>query len=181
MAVNKKIIIVSLLCGLIAAALIVFVVLPLLGEIKKDSKDVVSAKDNLEIIQNRIDKINSAGALYYSMEGDLGKIKSFFIDPGTPIELIKFWEKLAAEANVSIDISPISSRDSGSGPWDRIGFQMRIDGSYIHFLRFLEKIENGPYLAEIKSLSVNKEFGSLKTGNGEVSAAIELNVFAKKK
>ena len=178
MAINKKIVVVFLICGLIAVSLVVFVVFPLLGRIKKDSQDIISARENLGIIQNKIDKINSAGAFYNLMEGDLKKIKGFFIDPGTPIELIKFWEKLAAEASVSVDISPVSSRNPKNGPWDKIGFQMRIDGSYINFLRFLKKTENGPYLTEIKSLSANKAFGSVKE---EISAVIDLNVFAKKK
>ncbi len=181
MAINKKIAVISLLCGIVVVCLVVFIVFPLLSGIKKDSQDIISARESLDIIQNRIDKINLAGALYHSMEGDLEKIESFFIDPDTPIELIKFWERLALESSISIDIFPISSRNPGTDAWDKAGFQMRVDGSYVSFLRFLGKIENGPYLMEVKSLSLNKAFGSLKSGDEEISAVIDLNVFAKKK
>lgn len=181
MATNKKIAVISLFCGIITISLVIFIVFPLLRGIKNYSQDVISAKESLDIIQSRIDKINSAGVLYHSMEEDLKKIESFFIDPSTPIGLIKFWERLALETDVSIDISPVSSRNPETDVWDRVGFQMRADGSYVSFLRFLEKIENGPYLMEIKNLSLNKAFGSSKPGNEEINAAIDLNVFAKKK
>jgi len=153
---NKKILIASIIFGLVALLLICFVIFPLLRSIKEDSEEIVALKKDLILSQNKINNFEQAKESYAGIISSIKKIDSLFIDSKIPIDLIEFWEKIARDSEVSIDISPVSLKSVETDPWNLVGFQLTLDGSFPNFLEFLEKIETSPHLIEIQNLNVNK-------------------------
>ena len=153
---NKKILIASIIFGLIALLLICFVVFPLLKGIKEDSEEIIALKKDLILFQNKINNFEKAIESYANMESSIERIEGLFIDPKIPIGLIEFWEKIARDSGISIEISPVSLRSSETDPWNSIGFQLTLTGFSPNFLEFLEKIETSPHLIEIQNLNVKK-------------------------
>jgi Tfp pilus assembly protein PilO len=153
---NKKILIASIIFGLIALLLICFVISPLLRGIKEDSEEIVALKKDLILFQNKINNFEEAKESYENMKSSTEKIERLFIDPSIPIDLIEFWERIARESEVSIDISPVFLKSSETDPWNSISFQLTLTGSSPNFLEFLEKIETSPHLIEIQNLNVKK-------------------------
>jgi len=156
MDLKKKIIITSAVSGLITLILIAFIIYPLLKEIKKNSDELATTKRNLFVFQDKTGSLQQIKKTYKDLEPTFEKIKELFVDPETPIDLIKFWEKTARDSEISIDISLASLKVPESDPWGSIGFQLVSAGSFPEFLKFLEKIEAGSYLVEIQSLFVKK-------------------------
>ena len=154
---SKKILIISLIFGLTTLTLVGFWVYPFLKGIREDSAEIVEIKRNIISSKDKISRFGEIEKTYESLKGDLEKTEEFFVASQVPINLIQFWEKTAAESNISIDISPFISMSPETDPWNSISFQLNLDGSFSSFLKFLEKIENGPYLIEIKSLAIRKQ------------------------
>lgn len=186
METNKKTLIISIVFGLIILALTCLIIYPLFRGIRKSSDDFITAKQDLILFQSRIENLGKIKKTYESWEGNLEKTEELFIDPEIPIDLIEFWEGIAKDLGILIDISYVSLKITEDDPWDSIGFQIIITGSFIDFLRFVEKIENSPYLIEIQNLIVKRlteqEIKSEKYGQsslGNVRAVLLTKVYAK--
>lgn len=156
MGPKKKIIVFSIIFGTVSVALVCFVIYPLVKEIKNDSNEFIIVKRELVLSEVRARKFEQFKETYGKLEPDLEKIGQLFVDPGVPIDLIEFWEKTARDSELSISISPTSPRTAETAPWYSMGFQMNLTGSFPNFLKFLEKIERGSYLVEVKNLTVKR-------------------------
>lgn len=155
-----------------------FVIHPIFREISKDSQWLVSEKSRFLTMSDRIKDLKSFDVLYENREEVLGQIDDLFIDPEVPVDFIDFLEKTADQSSVNIEISPFSVGKKGKDSWPFLNFQITISGSFPSFLLFLEKIENGPYLIEIKSLTVNQA-KEAKRSEGNIEAILSLEVFSK--
>ncbi len=118
-------------------------------------------------VQQKISKIVSIkkeekiiGSIKYCQEKedirkDIEKINSIFIDGQAPINLIQFWEKTARENDLLLDVNSISLKSNKKDLWKSIGFQINLVGNYVNFLKFLEKIEYGPFLMKTQRITIN--------------------------
>lgn len=183
---NKKILITSIVFGLIILVLVFLIIYPLFRVIKKSSNDFITAKQDLILFQGKIENLGEIKKTYESWEGNLEKTEELFIDPEIPIGLIEFWERIAKDLGVSIDISHVSLKTVEDDLWDSVGFRIVIAGSFANFLEFFEKIENSPYLIEIQNIVVKRlteqEIKSEAYGQsslGDVRAILSTKVYAK--
>lgn len=160
----KKIIVVSIIFGIIVIILLCFVIYPLLSGVKKNSQEFILAKKELVSFKAETEEFEQSKEVYRSLKTDLEKIDQLFINPDVPIDLIKFWRETAKDSGILIDISPTSLGAKETVLWDSIGFRLDLIGSFSNFLKFLEKIETAPYLIEIQNLSAksSKQFLTIK-------------------
>ncbi len=156
MGPKKKIIVFSIIFGTVSVALVCFAIYPLVKKIKNDSNEFIVVKRELVLSEVRARRFEQFKETYGKLEPNLEKIGRLFVDPEVPIDLIEFWEKTARDSELSISISSISSRTAETAPWYSMGFQMNLTGSFPNFLKFLEKIERGSYLVEVKNLTVKR-------------------------
>jgi len=182
----RKIFLISLIFGLISLILIVFGIFPLFKGIKKNSQELIQTKQDLFFSQEKMGGINQIKKIYEEIEPDFRKIESFFIDPGAPIDLIKFFESVAEGSTMSIDIISAVPKTIENDPWNSLEFQIILTGSFPNFSKFLEKIETGPYLVEIQNLNVKRLTEQdiklpkyEKLSLGDVSATLVAKVFTK--
>ena len=160
----KKIIVISIIFGIVVIILLCFVIYPLLSGVKKNSQDLILAKKELISFKAETEKFEQSKKVYGSLKTDLEKIDELFIDSDVPINLIKFWRKTAEDSGLLIDISPTSLEVSETVLWASIGFRLNLIGSFPKFLKFLEKIETALYLIEIQNLSAkgSEQFLTIK-------------------
>ena len=192
--INKKIYINSLIFALVSLFLIIFCVGPLLKEIKKNSKDLISARNNIVILNNQTIETGSFEKDYETYKSNLGKIDQLFIDPDNPVNFIKFLEDTAADSQITSKTSLLTSyQDSQNAskgtPQNFIIFQFSSKGEFSKVSDFLKKIETGPYLIEIESLTIQNSETDSKSGvvifpnnysSRIVNAVFTIKAFTKK-
>lgn len=172
---KREIIIVSTVLGSISLALILFFVLPLLRSAKNSPLELVYAKKDLASFQDKAKK--NIKEIYQEVEPDLEKVDQLFVDSQSPIDLIKFWRDGTRDLDLDIDISPLSSTKNEEDPWSSIMFRVNLTGSFTNFMRFLEKIESGPYLIEVRDLTVREPIE--ESSPGDVRADLLLKIFVQ--
>jgi len=178
MNVKKKINTSLFIFFILIVLTIVFIVFPLLIDIKKGSNDLISEKNNLSVLDEQIASLEKFKILYKNLEEILKKIDKLFINSEVPVDFIGFLEKTARSSLVNIEIIPLSSGKIDKDPWPSINFQITANGSFSNFLSFLEKIESSPYLIEIQNLTVVQNSSEKKTA-GNIQAIFSFKVFAK--
>jgi Tfp pilus assembly protein PilO len=174
---KKQIIIISSIFGLISIALVFFVIYPLIKEIKESSKNTALLDKEMGSSQNQEKNLSDLKDFYNSVEPNVVKMDNLFVDSQVPIELIKFLEKTAADQNISIEINAVSPKKEGDGLWNYILFQATLKGSYTGFLRFLEKIESGPFLNQVTTLSIAKADSGQSAD--KIGATFSIKIFVK--
>ncbi len=183
---KQKIIINLIIFGIIILVLIIVVGFPLLKGIKKNSEEIIKVMKEIVLSKTQVEKFEEYRETYKKLTPDLEKIDNLFVNPEVPIDLIKFWEKTAADSNLLIDISPALSKSAETDPWNFIGFRVILTGSFPNLSKFLEKTEAGSYLIEIQNLVIkrltekditSKEYEQFSLD--DVNTALLIKVFAK--
>ncbi len=174
MTLKKKIYLSIIIFGLISALSVVFLLHPLFLEIKKASQEIISQKQALVFLEAKIKNLEDFKKIYPTISPNLAKVNDLFINPELPIGFIGFLEESAQQTKLAIEISPLPVREVEKTTWPFLTFQIKTPAPFPKFLRFLEKIENSPYLIEIQSLTAAKALEE-----PEVKAVITLKVFTR--
>jgi len=186
MGPRKKTFLISGILVIISMALIYFGVYFLFEEIKKNSEELIKTKKELILLEIRFKDFEQFKKISGALQPDIEGSEKLFINPEVPIDFVQFLEKTALDSGVSIGISLPSAAVKKGEPWSFLEFQINVTGLFPEFLKFLEKIENAPYLIEIKNLSINrisekditrKEFTT--STPADVSSILSIKVFVK--
>jgi len=118
---------------------------------------------------------------YRAYRASIDNIEAIFVDKEAPVDFIKFLEKISRDTDLEIKISASNLSKSKTDPWPAIAFQLSGTGQAGAVLRFLEKLETGPYLTEILSLNFGQSVLGEQGVNEEksVKASLLIKVFAK--
>jgi len=160
-------------------SLIVFFVWPLLTQIKTNSKEILSAKNNIATLGIQANEIENFGKNYSLYKPNLEKMEQLFVDFKDPIDFIEFLEKTAADSELTSKISlPPATKEENK---TFIIFQFFSTGDPAKILEFSKKIENGPYLIEIENLTVRDltERDAIKDSSEKVGATFLIKAFTK--
>jgi len=168
---------------ILSSILILFVIYPILKEIKINSEDLISKKQILASLERKIENLKQFQTIWSEIQPNLEKIDKLFIDPEVPIEFISFLEKTAGDCDLSVEISPIPTLKTAEDPWTSLFFQISSITPSPKFLKFLEKLESSVYLIEIQNLSIKrltetelkaKEFEKFSLGDVKVNLSIKI-------
>jgi hypothetical protein len=161
------------------AAFVFLAIMPLFNGINKNAKDLAGVKKEIVSLDSEINNLGTVSQQYQQYQANFDKINSLFINLEIPIDFIRFLEKLAQDSKVSAKISSVTNaqdkKDEQS--WSFLYFQVSAKGPFLNLSRFLEKLENAPYLIEIQNLSINR-IEDQKSGK-DVQAEFSIKVFAK--
>ena len=156
MTLKNKINLSLIIFSILSINLIVFLIYPLFKEIKNNSEDLISKKQNLLSLEAKIENLEKFQSLWQEIEPNFKKIDQLFIDPEVPVEFISFLETTARDCEVPIEISSALPSKIEEDPWPSLFFQISSTTSFSKFLRFLAKIETSPYLIEIQNLNTRR-------------------------
>lgn len=156
-----------------------FVVLPLFRQIDNNSKSLVVQKENFTVLEASIANLEKFKVLYQELENMLERVDNLFVDSELPVEFIAFLENTSEKHQLEIDILFTSDKKTENDSWSYLNFQITSVGSFPNFLKFLEKLENSPYLIEPQNISVNKLAEGGAFSSDKVKATFSLKVFVK--
>lgn len=157
MGVRKKTIIATatLLLGILL--FVALVVIPLLRGIARDARDLEA--QYLKVFQAASAEREVVEFQRFSLaqQENFKALENIFVDAETPIGFIRFVEEIAASSNLKVRITPGKPKKEKGAVWPVMDFQLASQGTYPQFLRFLEKLENGPYLLSVENTSVTRD------------------------
>ena len=186
MTLRKKINLSLIIFTLLFIFSIIFLISPLYKDIKNNSQELISKKQEMAVLEAKIKNIEEFKKNYREINPNLEKIATLFVESAVPIEFIDFLEKTSRDCQTSIKISPSLVVKIPKDPWPSIAFQITSVGSFPNFLKFLEKLESSKYLIEIQNLNISrlteaelklKEFE--KFSLGDVKTIFSLKVYTK--
>lgn len=165
-----------IILGVIALLLVCLVIRPLFLDIKHTSENIVFQKGQLIDLESKSENIKKFQVAYKSRQANLEKIDELFINKEEPIDFIKFLEKEAKTARLSIEITPVTFKASADDFWPSTNLSLTLNGSFPRFLQFLERVESSPYLIDLSNLSLNKP--TQKT-NGDIAISFQMKVYTQ--
>ncbi len=183
MKTQNKIYTIVIIFVLIILFLIVFLIYPTLKDIKNGSKEILSNKNRAVLINEEIKELDNFKKNYDDYKPNLEKIDQLFIDSQNPIDFIKFLEGISFDSSIVSGINLVSL--AGNETIDSLPvvlFQISAKGDILNILKFIEKLERGPYLIRIKNLTIKKSAqDNIKDGNiyNEVDANFSIEVVTK--
>ena len=162
---------------IISLFLVVLVIWPILNGIKRNSVDLISAKNSIATLEARVAATNNFKKSYADYKTNLDKIDQLFVSPDNPVDFIKFLEDTASDCDITSQVSPSFSKDYQKSAQNFVTFQMNSIGSFSGLLEFSKEIESGPYMLEIESLTIQDSGGTSKVE--KFSASFAIKVFTK--
>lgn len=183
MSPKKKIYLWSIIFLGIFLFFLVLVIPKILGEIRKNSENLISLKGELISLQKEAKNLDELEKTYQNYQSNLAKIDELFIDPKVPIDFINFLEKNAQISQLKIEISLSPQKEIKTDPWPSLIFRISTYGSFPNILRFLEKLENSPYLIKVSDLNIKRlaereaqliKYPELSTGDAESILSIKV-------
>lgn len=161
--------IIEAVIGILILGIIIFI----LQGIQKDSQELISIKKELTLLGQQEKDFESLKKKYEIYQQNLEKINNFFIDLTFPVEFVQFLKNSASDARISMKISLATEIKE---PEPALSYNTTLSGSFANLLKFIDKLENGPYLIEINNLNIKK---LAQESVGNITANLELIVLAK--
>lgn len=161
-----------------------FLVFFLFKGVKNNSEAFSLEKEKIASLSEEKESRKKMEDVYKNYQPDLGEIEKVFIDPEVPIEFINFLEKTAGDSLVQLKILSMTKKTDKENAWPNLLFQISVTSSFSNFSKFLEKLENSPYLIETLELDVralsekelkSKEFENLSST--DTSTLLLIKVF----
>lgn len=173
MTIKKKTIYLSLTFLLSITLFSFYLIYPLTRKIDASIKGIISYKKQLFSLESQSGNTKQMRIEYQKIEKDIDRINQLFVTSDEPVEFIKFLEKLASESLAKINIIPTNQKEEKT-----ICFQVSLQGQASGLFKFLEKLENSPYLIDIASLNMRKLVIDEKNKD-EVAADLLIKVLTK--
>ncbi len=159
--------------GTVLTIIILGAVTFIFREIQKSSEELISQKKELILFEQKEESLENLKEKYKVHRQNLEKINNFFVDPALPIEFIKFLEKSALDSQATIEVSLAKEI---AEPEPALSFNASLSCSFSNLLKFIDKLENGPYFIEITNLNIRK---LPPESSGIVAANLELIILTK--
>jgi len=177
---KSQIYIISAVFAILIIFLISFFIFPYLEEIKQNSGELVSVKNNLASLGDQVGEVEKFRINYDSYKANLEEIDRLYVDPKNPAGLFEFLEKMAVECQVAMEVSLAENSSLKTNSF--VGFKISSTGEFSKVLKFLEKLETGQYLVEVQDLSISSSEQSglvKKTSIKQVDANFLIRAFTK--
>ncbi len=155
------------LLALIAVFIIIF------NNLNVIFSEVQRVESRVATLQSRADNIIKFEKEQDILDERIKKIESMFINLKVPIDFIAFLEEKGE--NLLFEISPRLVMKEEGDSWDSLRIQISLKGDYFTFMRFLEEIENSPFLVEVLNITINREEELLE----EIQVSLLIKIFGK--
>ena len=157
MDTKKKTYIIIIVFAIITVCLTVFLIYPLLRDIQQGAQKILSDKRRVTLIAQETKELYDFKKNYKNYESHFQRIDQLFTDSKNPIDFITFLENASSESNVTSHISlvPVTEKET-LDTMPVIIFQISAQGTMLHMLTFIEKLEEGPYIIRIQNINIKK-------------------------
>lgn len=170
--------------SVIFLAIVGMVIGPLVLGIEDIGTSIKEQDQNMLVLDERIAKAKEFRSFRAENEEDLAKLEKSLVKAEMPLDFINFLEDVSRECQVISSFSPIASPKAEKDGLPSISFQVVITGNFSSAMKFLKKIESGPYFIEIGNLTIKNEQGDVfEEGGrqpGQVRMDLSIKAYAKK-
>jgi len=142
----------------------------LLGKIKKLSRSVEQQQliiKNPDFQQKYQEQINQLKTDYEEIEPKLSLLNQSLLSREKAVDFIQILEQAASANNLKQELRALPETKNN------LNFSLDLIGSFPQFLRFLEYIENIPYLLQTSKVTIK----ALETG--QIQASLEINAYVQ--
>lgn len=178
MTTLKKKILISVIASLVFFAIFFFLCpYSVFKSIEGSSNQLLFVEAELASISEKNNELGDWERELPGLKPDLEKIEGLFVNLETPVEFLRFLENLARDNNLSIRVSLLRAGGSKDANAAILQFKVLVDGLFSDCARFLEKLENAPYLLVVEDLNiirVPKEQGEGFSGEMEFNLSIKV-------
>ncbi len=147
---NQQIYVISAGFVLAILTIILLFIYPCLKEIKNSSKELVSNRSSQFFLENQVNEVERFKLKYGEYKPNLEKIDRLYVDSKNPADFFEFFENTAKASQVEAKINIVLNEKNP----ELISFQISSEGELAEIVKFLEKLETGPYLIEVQNLLV---------------------------
>jgi len=126
----------------------------LTSKIMSSSSQLTEEKGVLETTQKNWEQISHSQKELQLIKPELAKIDAAFVPKDQPIEFINLLEDLAQRTNNLFEIS-LTTVSNPKKKEDGLSFQIRLTGSFLNLMHFLNYMQNMKYRIQIESLDVS--------------------------
>jgi len=179
MTTSKKINITLIIICLLTVLIVVFVIIPLFKSIGSNSKEIAVQKQKAALLESEGLSLRENEASEESSQQFLREVNKLFIDSEIPLEFVNFLENTSKECQLVMDILPNFETKKEKDSWSYSVFQLASTGSFSNFLKFLEKLENSPYLINIQDINISRLGSQGEDNQANVKASFSIKVFIK--
>jgi Tfp pilus assembly protein PilO len=163
---------------LLDSLLVYFLVVPAVSKIKKSSLEYLRYKERIATIKAELSNFKDFEKnhrLYLKGLEEMEELVSgqLFVDREVPTELVNFCQTEAQKNNLALAITPLSLKEKKE-PFDFVALQMRLEGQFPDFLRFLKRLENSQWLINTEKVFLSRE-------KGKIEASLIIKAYAKAK
>src|SRR3989338_5074932 len=156
---SKKILVASLAALLGAFLFLFFIVSPLLSGVAKTTELLRAEKLKRSDLEAQIIAIEDFRRFTNANQENFKTLDTLFLKEQNPSPFFSFLETLASREGFSLKIVPQEPKLLPEDRWTSIDFQVSSQTSFPKLFAFLEKLEQSPYLLEIKNVQVVKKEG----------------------
>lgn len=178
-SIQNKPLVLAAAFGLGVLALAAVAIIPLIYGIKKDSEALASIKSEIAALELQQAHIDAFKKNYENYKPNLEKIDGLFTDAKNPVAFIEFLENTAARSGIDAQISLQAQPKKEAGA--DLAFLVHATDNFTRIREFIERLENGRYLVQIDSVSLNglvPQEGVAYIPGG-VDAVFSIKAFAK--
>lgn len=176
---SRKILIASLVTLLGALLFVFFIVSPLLSGVAKTTQELKAEKLKRSGLEERIIALEDFQRFTKANEENFKKFDTLFLSTQNPSPFFNFLESLASHEGFSLKIVPQEPKQLPEDRWTSIDFQASSRTSFPKLFAFLEKLEQSPYLLEIKNIQIAKKEGLPAPEAGEAEFSLFFKAYSK--
>lgn len=154
------------------------IIRPMFENIKKSSEELLATENELVAITEKSRQLAVWKKEQPSLGPELEKVKNIFVDAEMPVEFAEFLEKTTKECNLALKVSLANTKEGKEAGIFFLDFKVSTKGTFPDGLKFLDKLENAPYLVDISSLNIIKG-GKEQTISDYLTSETEFNFSLK--
>lgn len=166
--------------------IIIFVAVPLVADIQNVRAQTIMRQVDAVGYENRIFWVRRFREFAKQESENFSKLANVLVDSQMPLDFIDYLEGAAFDSGIKINFSPSVTHREPDEEWPSLGFQIDADGGIGDILRFVKKIETGPYLVSIEGFNIKAgaqdpgvKDDAISVADNPGKAHILLRVYAK--
>ena len=175
---KKKIYFLLSVCVILILAIVILGVYPAFKEIQENADGFISKKNEILVLDQEIRNFDQIKDKYQSHWLQVDNLGSLFVLREMPIDFTRFLQDLASSSSLPIVISIPPSGEKGNERWEYFTYNLSLEGSFSNFARFLEKLENSPYLIKLENMNITQQ-EAIEGKAAGIRASLLIKVYAR--
>lgn len=166
MNIKRKFLIYLIIFIAAYAAIIIFIIIPTINDIRDISRSIYNERVDLERKYLRGQLLKKTIKDFEKIKPQEEKLSSIFVKTGQELELITLLEDIANKNQVDLKINLKTTQKQQKIP--SLTLEIKIEGNYLNTLSYLNDLERLNYYFNVENLQIST-YGQESTGSVKLS------------